>query len=247
MLDVMTAGRNNALIGDRVLIVEGDCLEAMRSMEPGSIDAIVTDPPWPDCNIDTGWRGAWWWSKVVDEMERLVMPRGKIIIQIGSRVDPRTMLLPFRLPHIHTSWAHYAIPRYRGNILDSGDVIYQFGYGYLPRGSRVLTQEHQSVDSRRSKHASKWHPCPRNEGHLVSILRTQVGPGRVILDPFAGSGTTLIAALSLGYQCIGVERDHDYYMRMVKRLRRRYAQRSLPGFDRAKSPDYGPVAEVEVM
>lgn len=42
---------------------------------------------------------------------------------------------------------------------------------------------------------------------LVSLLST---PGETVLDPFAGSGTTLLAARDLGRKAIGVEQDEGY-------------------------------------
>ena len=50
---------------------------------------------------------------------------------------------------------------------------------------------------------------------LVSWI---VPPGGVVLDPFAGSGTTLQAALNKGFQPIGIEQDADYIKLIEKRL-----------------------------
>ena len=50
---------------------------------------------------------------------------------------------------------------------------------------------------------------------LVSLI---VPPGGVVLDPFAGSGTTLQAALNKGFQPIGIEQDADYIKLIKKRL-----------------------------
>ena len=50
---------------------------------------------------------------------------------------------------------------------------------------------------------------------LVSLI---VPPGGVVLDPFAGSGTTLQAALNKGFQPIGIEQDADYIKLIEKRL-----------------------------
>ena len=50
---------------------------------------------------------------------------------------------------------------------------------------------------------------------LVSLITP---PGGVVLDPFAGSGTTLQAALNKGFQPIGIEQDADYIKLIEKRL-----------------------------
>ena len=50
---------------------------------------------------------------------------------------------------------------------------------------------------------------------LVSLI---VPPGGVVLDPFAGSGTTLQAALNKGFQPIGIEQDADYIKLIEQRL-----------------------------
>src|SRR5699024_6973679 len=50
---------------------------------------------------------------------------------------------------------------------------------------------------------------------LVSLI---VPPNGVVLDPFAGSGTTLQAAINKGFQPIGIEQDADYIKLIEKRL-----------------------------
>ena len=50
---------------------------------------------------------------------------------------------------------------------------------------------------------------------LVSLI---VPPGGVVLDPFAGSGTTLQTTLNKGFTPIGIEQDADYIKLIEKRL-----------------------------
>lgn len=60
------------------------------------------------------------------------------------------------------------------------------------------------------------HPSLKPQAFLRQIVRAvlPLGEGRV-LDPFAGSGSTLAAALAVGYTCVGVEADEEY-VRMAK-------------------------------
>jgi modification methylase len=65
----------------------------------------------------------------------------------------------------------------------------------------------------------KAHPTQKPEGLLYRVLLGTSRPGDVVLDPFAGTGTTGAAARRLGRHFIGIERDSDY----VKAARERIA------------------------
>jgi site-specific DNA-methyltransferase (adenine-specific) len=54
------------------------------------------------------------------------------------------------------------------------------------------------------------HPTTKPIALMLELVSLFTDPGEVILDPFAGSGTTLVAALRLGRRAIGVEKDHRY-------------------------------------
>ena len=67
------------------------------------------------------------------------------------------------------------------------------------------------------------HPTPKPESLMGTMIELHSQPGHVVLDPFAGSGTTLVAARRLGRRAIGVEIDQTYCDVIVRRL----AQRSI--------------------
>jgi site-specific DNA-methyltransferase (adenine-specific) len=62
------------------------------------------------------------------------------------------------------------------------------------------------------------HPCQMPEAVLERIVRVSSNPGDVVLDPFAGSGTTLAVAKRLGRRWLGIELSADYAERIRRRL-----------------------------
>src|SRR5437764_703698 len=63
------------------------------------------------------------------------------------------------------------------------------------------------------------HPCQIPEAVLERIVRASSNPGDLVLDPFAGSGTTLAVAKRLGRRFLGVELSADYTGHIRERLR----------------------------
>jgi site-specific DNA-methyltransferase (adenine-specific) len=68
------------------------------------------------------------------------------------------------------------------------------------------------------KQRAGWHGCQMPEQLLGRIVRACSNPGEVVLDPFAGSGTTLVAAKKLGRKWIGFELSPQYAAKTQARL-----------------------------
>lgn len=81
----------------------------------------------------------------------------------------------------------------------------------------------------------RLHSTPKPVGALTALLGPMLEPGALVLDPFAGSATTLVAAKQLGLRAVGVELDPTY----VEVGARRLAQTVL-----APRPTQAPPAEV---
>lgn len=62
------------------------------------------------------------------------------------------------------------------------------------------------------------HPCPKPEPLMIHQIADFTDPGDLILDPFAGSGTTLAAAKRVGRKAIGIEVSEQYAEVAAKRL-----------------------------
>lgn len=63
------------------------------------------------------------------------------------------------------------------------------------------------------------HPCPKPEPLMIHLVTDFTDDGETILDPFAGSGTTLVAAKRLGRKAIGIELNEAYCAIAASRLR----------------------------
>jgi DNA modification methylase len=66
--------------------------------------------------------------------------------------------------------------------------------------------------------AKKWHKNEKPLNLMQRLIAFLTDPGAVVLDPFAGSGTTLVAARNLGRKAIGIEQDERHCESAAQRL-----------------------------
>src|SRR5690606_35052145 len=79
--------------------------------------------------------------------------------------------------------------------------------------SLILNAKASSIDRSGSQ-----HPSVKPVSLLRHLVRLYTPPGGVVLDPFAGSGTTAEAAIQEGFECVLVERDPEYVGDIVRRF-----------------------------
>jgi hypothetical protein len=72
--------------------------------------------------------------------------------------------------------------------------------------------------SRRERGADNSHPTVKPLALMRWLCRLITPPGGLVLDPFAGSGTTGVAALQEGLQFLGIEREAEYCQIAQRRL-----------------------------
>lgn len=74
------------------------------------------------------------------------------------------------------------------------------------------------------------HPTQKPEKLLAKIILASTNPGDLILDPFAGSGTTAVTAKKLGRDFVAIESDEQYCLLAAKRLAMAETDKSIQGF-----------------
>lgn len=75
------------------------------------------------------------------------------------------------------------------------------------------------------------HPTQKPEKLLAKIILASTMAGDMVLDPFAGSGTTAVVAKKLGRKFVAIESDEDYCLLAAKRLELVATDRSIQGFE----------------
>lgn len=194
-------------------IVCGDCLEIMADMPDGCVDAVVTDPVWPNNKIEAfaDMKPHHLFEMAAREISRLAI---RLAVHLGCDSDP-SILRGITLPFFRVAWLRYARPHYKGRLLYGSDVAYLYGEP-LPSqpGMRVVPGEAVRVDNQGK--VTK-HPCERAEVHVAWLCKWW--GGTLILDPFCGSGTTCVAAKRLGSRWIGIDIDEGCCRIARNRLR----------------------------
>jgi site-specific DNA-methyltransferase (adenine-specific) len=94
------------------------------------------------------------------------------------------------------------------------DNLRKWGTGGFRRISkdRPFGDVIESSPTRSAERAIAPHPSLKPQGFLRQLVRgvLPLGSG-IVLDTFAGSGSTLAASLAVGYQSIGIEKDAAYF------------------------------------
>lgn len=212
-----------------VTIYCGDAREILPQI--GRADCGITDPPWPDGERLDLCRGESHWQVWEETAPLLVSRVERLIVWLGVRSDPRFLAsVPRSMPYLRSLRLRYPVPSRLGHVTNDGDSAYCFGKGWghvraglLPshHSPSVVTDEDpwSALDGRRARDTD--HPCPRRLGHAIWLVANFTRPEDVVLDPFAGTGTTLLAAKEQGRRAVGIELEERWCAEAVRRLRQR--------------------------
>ncbi len=182
----------------------GDCRDAVM---PSGKYVVITDPPWPAASAPV--QGCERAAELLAETLAVFAGAERVAIILGCNSDPATLgAMADRWPFFRHVTMEYACPYYSGRLLYTHDCAYLYGSAPASReGYRVVPGKHMDQTTG-GKQAD--HPCPRKIGHMRWLVDRWSEPGDIIVDPFAGSGTTLVAAREIGRDAIGWEIDPTY-------------------------------------
>lgn len=229
-------------------VIQGDALEVLGTLPNDFVDITVTSPPYNKRNKAQGWlvnnstysdfddhlpesKYQELQVEVLNELFRVTKPGGSIFYNHKVRWDAGHFLHPVQWI-AKTSWA------IRQEIIwDRGIAANMRGWRFWqvderiywlhkPKGGRLIGDE---LESRHAKMTSIWRfkPAARADYHpalfplelpVRAIYSVAASPQQVVLDPYCGIGTTLVAAATLGHSYIGIDLSPSYVELARERL-----------------------------
>jgi len=203
-------------------LIHADCREVLPWLEKGCVGAVVTDPPF-GINFD---RATW----DDDPDEYAAFMRGWIAVA-SQAVNGGAWAVWQALPML-PQWTNYFPDGFRVVACCKGFVQYR---PTVPQWSWDPVIVWGKINNKPSVYAKDWyiqrkapfganrpkidHPCPKPEETVRYIVNLVSAPNTVVLDPFAGSGTTGRACKDIGRRCIMVEIEEKYCRIAAERLR----------------------------
>ena len=200
----------------------GKCAPLMALMPENSIDLIVTDPPYlvnyhcRDGRSIAGDINGDWLEPSFTQMYRILRPDSFAVSFYGwNHVDQFMSAwrkAGFRIVGHFAFVKHYASRR--GFTEARHECAYLLAKGKPRKPDNALPD----VMPWSRYTGNRLHPTQKPLEILRPLIRNYSDIGDVVLDPFAGSGSTLLAAQQLRRSWIGMERDSTYYRNAMKRL-----------------------------
>lgn len=205
-------------------IIHADSLTVLRQMESESVDAVITDPPYGINYVSqTG-------AKVKNDTApfiwflydafRVLKPGGSIICFTRWDVQQtfidamkiagfkvKSEVIWDKVLHGMGDTAAAFAPSHE-NIIFTIKGKYSFP-GHRPRD--LVT--YQKLAS-----SQMIHPTEKPVGLLTNLISSVTKPGDLIVDPFAGSGSTCVAAKKTGRRFIGIELDDEHFEKASRRI-----------------------------
>lgn len=211
------------------LLINADCRDVLPMLAAGSVDAVVTDPPYGVALIGKKTkhteRTA---TQLYEDSERHlvenIIPRVCAWVASARRavITPGTRHLSKYPPPTDLGGV------YQPNGAGRGPWGFNCFHPVLYYGNSPTNHLGQKPTTVRATH---WivretidHPCPKPVEWMLWMVSMASIDGELVADPFMGSGTTGVACIRTGRRFIGIEIDPGYFKIARDRIRREWEQ-----------------------
>jgi len=204
-------------------ILHGNCIEKMRELPANSVDFILTDPPYlvnyrdrtgrsiqNDANDD-------WLRPAMGEAYR-VLKQDRVAIMFYSWTKVDTFFAAWKSAGFHPV-GHIVFRKTYASKTRFLNYRHEQAY-LLAKGRPPLPAQPIADVIDMPYTGNKLHPTQKPVQALAPIIRSFSLPGELVLDPFAGSGSTCATATLCGRRYLGIELDPAYFEQAIHRMER---------------------------
>ena len=202
-------------------VLHGDCIDILGNFAPASVDFVLTDPPYlvryesRDGQRVRNDDNAAWLRPAFAQIYRVLKPASYCVSFYGwNRVD-----------RFVTAWnaAGFRIVGhlvFRKQYASGGKLLrYSHECAYLLAKGNVMPPSKPITDVVDWKYTgNRLHPTQKPVDSLRPLIDAFCPAGGLALDPFCGSGSTLVAAQQLNRGYLGIEIDPVHHATAQKRL-----------------------------
>ena len=227
---------------------QGDCLELMKNIPDGSVDLVLTDPPYGTTACK--WDSVIPFEPMWEQLNRIIKPNGAICL-FGSEPFSSALrmsnikhfkydwiwnkkacgsgLLAKKQPlKIHEIISVFNAPSYfpqmqKGKMRNKKSYGSKVGSvtGYIkPNGENFndLYYPKTIIEFSNASQKGKQHPTQKPVALLEYLIKTYTNEGETVLDFTMGSGSTGVACVNTNRNFIGIELDDGYFNIAKKRI-----------------------------
>lgn len=238
----------------------GDALEILDALPDGCAHCILTDPPYSSgARQDaqkTGrgamrradhWDEEWFATDNLTTLSFTYLMRAVALecYRVATTPAAAHVWIDWRMfPHLYAAWESVGWSAKNLIVWDKQSAGLGTNYRnqhelclYLEKG--YVPFQHRSTSNiyRAPRPDTLAHPTAKPESILREFIAATTAPGQTVLDPFAGSGTTLRAALDLGRLAVGIEIDRRHYQTAKNAIRQATLHRVSPMAAEKMRPD----------
>lgn len=188
----------------------GDCLEVMRDLDAGSVDAAVTDPPYEKKYIHL-------WAPMAMQLYRVLRDGGEVVTLLGHYQVPE-VIEAFTSAGFRYWWICGMRQHARRRMIGKRVNIYFKPALWFVKGKKRKLHDMPSDLVLGSMPQKDQHPWEQGTTWFDHWCDRITNPGEIIIDPFMGTGTTGVSCITTGRNFIGIEKDPSYFALAEKRI-----------------------------